>query len=92
MNMNIELFVSEKGQLVLTCHGTFEKPIDQIILDGQTGILTFVFSPDMEEWEPNCTVDLEVCKKVQNQLFCAIGYLNNYKLIAAEYVRFNYRA
>ncbi len=90
--MNIELFVSEKGQLVLTCHGSFDQTIDHIVLDGQTGVLTFVFSPDLKEWEPNCTVDFEICKKVQNQLFCAIGYLENYKLIAGEYVRFHYRA
>lgn len=90
--MNIELFVSQNEQLVLTCHGHFEKPIDHIVLDGQTGVLTFVFSPDYEEWEPNCTVDLEICKKLQNQLFCAIGYFDDYKLESGEYVRFNYRS
>lgn len=86
--MNIEMFISKKGELILTCHGTFEKEIDQVVLDAQTGVLTFVFSPDYEEWEPNCTVDLDICKKLQNRLFCAIGYLENYKLVAGEYVRF----
>lgn len=85
--MNIELFLSKKGHLVFTCHGEFEKPIDHIALDIQTGVVTFVFSPDHEEWVPNCTVDQEVCQIVQNQLFCAIGYLKNYKLIAGEYIR-----
>lgn len=85
--MDIELFISKKGHLVFTCHGEFEKPIDHIALNTQTGVLKFVFSPDHQEWEPNCAVDLESCTNLENQLFCAIGYMKNYKLIAGEYVR-----
>lgn len=86
--MNIEIFVSPQGHAVFTCHGEFEKEIDQITLDGQTGTITFTFKPDYEEWEPNCVIHEDVCNKLQNQLFCAIGYFKDNKLIASEYVRF----
>lgn len=89
--MNIEIFVSPEGQVVLTCDGKFEKEIDQVVLDGQTGTVTFVFKPDYEEWEPNCVIHEEICNKLRNQLFCAIGYFKENKLIASEYVRFTYR-
>lgn len=88
MDMNIELFVSKRGQLVFTCHGEFEKEFEEVIIDAQTGLITFIFKPDYEEYELNCTVNEELCKKVQNQLFCAIGYIKNNKLVASEYVRF----
>ncbi|MGH1403903.1 MAG: hypothetical protein ACRBDL_06635 [Alphaproteobacteria bacterium] len=89
--MNIELFVSGKGQVVLTCHGRFTKVIEEVTLNKMTGVLTFVFLPDMDEWEVNCTVSEELCEKVKNQLFCAIGYFENTKLVASEYVRFSCR-
>lgn len=89
--MDIELFVSPKGHVVFTCHGKFEKTIDQIVLDGQTGVVKFIFAPDFEEEEMNCTVHEELCNKVQSQLFCVIGYLKDKKLVASEYVRFSYR-
>ncbi len=86
--MNVELFVSGKGHVVLTCHGQFSKSIEKIVLDKATGVLTFVFLPDSQEWEANCSVAEELCEKVQNQLFCAIGYFENTKLVASEYVSF----
>lgn len=86
--MNIELFVSPKGHVVLTCHGAFEKTIDHIQLNTQTGLLTFVFKPDMSEWQPNCAVDQGICMQVKNQLFCALGYFKDKKLTASEYVHF----
>ena len=85
--MNIELFLSKKGHLVFTCHGEFDNPIDHITLNLKTGVVTFIFAPDFETWEPNCTVNLEVCKLIGNQLYCVLGYFKDNKLTASEYVR-----
>ena len=89
--MQIELFVSKKGQVVFTCHEKFDRPIHHVHINPQTGLIKFVFKPQEDEFELNCTADEELCKKVQNQLFCAIGYIKNNKLIASEYVRFTCR-
>ncbi len=89
--MNIELFVSKKGKVVFTCHGEFEKEISQIFVDSNTGDVSFIFKPDLQIKHTNCTIDLELCKKIKNQLFCAIGYIKDKKLVAAEYVRFTCR-
>ena len=86
--MNIELFVSPKGQVVFTCHGDFKKTINQIDLDGETGMVKIIFEGGLEE-ELNCSVHSEICDKARNQLFCAIGYLKNEKMVASEYVRFS---
>lgn len=90
--MNIQLFVSPEGKIAFTCFGEFEKKLEEIVLDSQTGVLTFVFKPDYEEWEPNCTVDLELCKILQTQIFCTIGYFKGKDLVATEYVPFMCRA
>ncbi len=90
--MNIQLFVSPEGKIAFSCHGEFTKQIEEIVLDAQTGVLKFVFKPDYEEWEPNCTVDLELCNKLQDQIFCTIGYFKDEKLKATEYIPFIYRA
>ncbi len=89
--MNIELFISKKGQVVFTCHGEFKKEISQIVVNQESGEITFIFKPDLEIWKPNCSIDQELCKKIQNQLFCAVGYYKNEKLVAGEYVRFTCR-
>lgn len=86
--MDIELFVSPQGHVVFTCHSAFEQEIDHIKLDVTTGIVTFVFAPDYEEMEMNCVVHEDLCKKTQNQLFCALGYFKDGKLVASEYARF----
>ena len=90
--MDIEIFVSKKGQVAFTCHGEFKKKISQIAINATSGEVTFVFKPDLEIWKPNCSVDPELCKKMQNQLFCAVGYYDGKKLVACEYVRFMCRA
>ena len=87
--MNIEIFVSKKGKVAFTCHGEFKKEISQIAVNSNNGEVTFVFKPDLEIWKPNCTVNPELCKKMQNQLFCVVGYYKGKKLIASEYVRFS---
>ncbi len=86
--MNIDLFVSKKGHVVLACHGEFKQDISQIVVDGQTGDVSIIFKPDLKIWHTNCSIDQELCNKIKNQLFCAIGYFDQKKLIAAEYVRF----
>ncbi len=86
--MNIQLFVSKKGHVAFACHGRFNKEISQIAVNSNTGQITFVFKPDLQIWRPNCKITPELCKKVQNQLFCAIGYYEGKKLVASEYVRF----
>ncbi len=87
--MNIEIFVSPQGQAVFTCHGEFDKIIEQVMVDGQTGVVKFIFAPDLEEREMNCVIHEELCIKLKNQLFCTIGYFKNNKLAASEYVRFS---
>ena len=86
--MNIEFFVSKKGHVVFACHGRFKKPISQIAVNVNTGRVTFVFKPDLQIWRPNCMITPELCKKIQNQLFCAVVYYDDKKLVACEYVRF----
>ena len=90
--MDIDLFVSKMGHVVFTCHGEFKKEISQIVVNSTDGEIIFIFKPDLEIWKPNCTLDPELCKKIQNQLFCAIGYFEGKKLVASEYVRFMCRA
>lgn len=86
--MNIEIFVSKKGHVALTCHGRFQKRISQVVLDRGTGRLRIIFKPDLEMITLNCNLSEDLCKMVENQLFCAMGYFNNGKLEATEYVRF----
>ncbi len=86
--MNIEIFVSKKGQVVFACHQEFKKEISQIVVNSSSGEVMFIFKPDLQIWKPNCTLDPELCKKIKNQLFCAIGYYEGNKLVASEYVRF----
>lgn len=90
--MDIELFVSKKGHVVFTCHGEFKKEISQIVVNSNNGEIIFVFKPDLEIWKPNCSISAELCKKIENQLFCAVGYYEGKKLKACEYVRFMCRA
>ncbi len=90
--MDIEVFISKKGQVVFTCHGEFKKQISQIVVNTVNGEIMFIFKPDLQIWKPNCTLAPELCKKIQNQLFCAIGYYKGKKLVASEYVRFMCRS
>ncbi len=86
--INIDVFVSPKGHIVFTCHEDFKKRIKRVELKTSSGEITFIFQPDMEEWKPNCALSVELCGRVENQLFCAIGYFRNKKMIAGEYVDF----
>ena len=86
--MNIEIFVSKTGKVAFTCHGRFKKRISQIVADRQTGQIRIIFKPDLEIMTLNCNLSEDLCKIVENQLFCAMGYFNNGKLEATEYVRF----
>ena len=92
INIDIDVFVSKKGHVVFACHGQFEKQISQIVLNTNNGDVSFLFKPDLEVKKTNCSLSLELCKKVQNQLFCAVGYFEGKKLVASEYIRFTCRA
>jgi hypothetical protein len=86
--MNIELFVSEDGRAVFTCDAEFEKPVEEIILNPETGLVYVSFIQNQDVVELNCAVDMEICEKLKDALFCAIGYFKGGKLSATEYVRF----
>lgn len=86
--INMDVFVSPKGHIVFTCYETLSKRIERVELEKSSGEITFIFQPDMEEWRPNCALSVELCDKVENQIFCAIGYFRNKKMIAGEYVNF----
>ena len=81
--MDIKVFVSPDGHIAFTCHGEFNNVIDQVNLDGQTGIIKFIFATNLEEEEMNCVIHEELCIKMQNQLFCSIGYFKDNKLVAS---------
>lgn len=87
--MNVQLFISRDGQAVFACPDTFEKDVEHVCLDLQTGIITFIFKPDLEEQEMNCAVHEDICKILQKQLFCCIGYFEEDKLVASQYVKFS---
>ncbi len=86
--MNIEVFVAKSGKVAFTCDGEFHKPISQIVVNAATGEVRIIFQPDLEIMHLNCALSQELCKKIQNELFCAIGYFENGRLKACEYVRF----
>lgn len=86
--MNIEVFVSKNGHVAFMCHGEFHKQISQIVVDRATGLTRVIFKPDLEIMELNCNLSQDLCNKIQNQLFCAMGYFQEGRLTACEYVRF----
>jgi len=86
--MNIDLFISQKGHAVFACHGEFEKAISQVVMDATARDVKIIFKPDLEIMTMNCPIDEEICNRLKNQLFCAMGYFKKGKLVATEYVRF----
>lgn len=89
--MNIDLFISKKGHAVFACHGEFRKSISQVVMDAKARDVKIIFKPDLKIVTMNCPVDEEICNRLKNQLFCAMGYFKDGKLTAAEYVRFTCR-
>lgn len=86
--MDIQLYLSKEGHAVFACSGRFSKPIDEIVLDPQTGLVCIAFDGYSEVVELNCALDMELCEKLKNEKFCALGYIDNGRLVASEYVRF----
>ncbi len=86
--MNIEIHVSKDNHIALVCDKRFDAPIKEIVMDPQTLTVSVVFEKGHGYADFNCAIDPDLCDKIKNEIFCAIGYIEKGKLTAAEYVRF----
>lgn len=87
--MDIELRLTKEGRIVFVCkEGRFTQRVEEIVMNPDTGVLSVVFEGYKESAELNCPVDMETCEKIKNEIFCALGYIEEGKLKKAEYVRF----
>ncbi|MCB1592148.1 MAG: hypothetical protein KDI90_06815 [Alphaproteobacteria bacterium] len=86
--MDIELRLTKDGKIVLVCKGRFRQRVEEVVLNPDSGVLSVVFEGYKDSAELNSPLDMETVEKIKNEIFCALGYIEDGKLKAAEYVRF----
>lgn len=86
--MDIEMRLTREGRVVFTCKSRFSQRVEEIVMNPDTGVLSVVFEGFKESAEMNCPVDMETVEKIKNEIFCALGYIEDGQLKTAEYVRF----
>ncbi|MCB1682610.1 MAG: hypothetical protein KDI61_12495 [Alphaproteobacteria bacterium] len=86
--MDIELRLSKEGRVVFLCQGRFSQRVEEIVMNPDSGVMSVVFEGYKESAELNSPVDMETVEKIKNEIFCALGYIEGGKVVAAEYVRF----
>ena len=87
--MDIRLFVTEGGQIALTCHDSvFSQPVAGVELDMLSTMLSIRLE-DREDAIPlNCPVDYNMIEFMKAQEICTVGFYLGEKLAGAMYVPF----
>ena len=87
--MNINLFVSHSGKMVITCHdAAFTKIIEAIELDKNSTMLFIRFRDDETPVELNCPVHSDAIDMIAGQHECAVGFVMNGDLKESFFVPF----
>lgn len=88
--MDIRLFVTEKGQIALTCHdGAFREPVEAIELDYTTTMLSIRLRNIEEPISLNCPVYHGALEHMLGQEICTIGFYLQGQLAGAMFVPFD---
>ncbi len=84
--MNIEIYISRDGHVVLTCDGLFQETLEAVVLNPRTRLISLLFENDDTPAELNCALDEEIARHVESQEFCAVGFFEGARMAAAQYV------
>ena len=72
--MNIKLFVSKQGRIILTCDTYFKDPIESVIFDYLTRKVSLKFAGTLSPYVLNCVVEDEVAEAMVAKNTCGFGF------------------
>ena len=84
--MNIKLFVSKEGRIILTSDTYFKDPIESVIFDYLSRRVSLKFAGDNSPYTLNCEVDDYIAHAMVEKDVCGFGFENDGKLEQATYL------
>lgn len=84
--MNVKLFVTNAGRILLTCDHLFKAPIEKVVFNFLERELFFKFEGQSKAFSLNCHVDDYIARFMAHRHTCGIGFLRDEELIQAVYV------
>jgi len=84
--MNIKIFVSQAGRIILTSDTYFKEPIEAVLFDYDSRRVSLKFQDDALPYTLNCEVDDYVVNAMAQKDVCGFGFERNGKLEYAAYL------
>jgi hypothetical protein len=84
--MNIKLFVTQAGRILLTCDQYIKKPIERLIFNFEKRELFLKLEGEDKPFKLNCHVDDYIARFMAYRKTCGIGFMTDGKLKSAVYV------
>lgn len=81
--MEITFFVKD-GHVALKCEGLFLRPVEKVLLDRTTGLLSVQLLGKEEKVELDCPLCPETIDAIGDHGFCGMGFYHHGKMLGAE--------
>ena len=78
--MNIKLFISKAGRIILTCDSFFKQRLESVIFDNRTRRIALKFAEDKIPYMLNCEVDDVMADAMNEKNTCGFGFEKDGKI------------